>query len=146
MYSQCPSPPPPSKGLRGGRGGDTMEGGGCRPPAGTIYIYICKIDACILKDMLQCSISERVLFSFCQPNRWEGPVFPDPFSRMRSEGSRFTLGVWGQGCVRQMLRLCPQPSASVCNRLHEGLKALHSGELCRKGYRKIVKLTCDTAG
>ena len=36
---------------------------------------------------------------------------------MRSEGSRFTLGVWGQGCVRQMLRLCPQPSAAVRNRL-----------------------------
>ena len=38
------------------------------------------------------------------------------FCRMRSEGSRFTLGVWGQGCVRQKLRLCPQPFATVCVR------------------------------
>ena len=38
------------------------------------------------------------------------------FSPMRSEGSRFTLGVWGQGCVRQMLRLRSQPSATVRNR------------------------------
>ena len=35
-------------------------------------------------------------------------------NRMRSEGSRFTLGVWGQGCVRQELCLCAQPFASVC--------------------------------
>ena len=33
---------------------------------------------------------------------------------MRSEGSRFTLGVWGQSCVRQMLRLCSQLFATVC--------------------------------
>ena len=39
------------------------------------------------------------------------------FSRMRSAGSRFTLGVWGQGCVRPMLRLRSQPSATVRNRL-----------------------------
>ena len=38
----------------------------------------------------------------------------DVFSWMRSEGSRFTLGVWGWGCVRQKLRLCPQPFATVC--------------------------------
>ena len=37
------------------------------------------------------------------------------FSRMRSKGSRFTLGVWGWGCVRQKLRLCPQPFATVGN-------------------------------
>ena len=36
------------------------------------------------------------------------------FSRMRSEGSRFTLGVWGQGCVRLILGLRSQPSATVC--------------------------------
>ena len=36
------------------------------------------------------------------------------FSRMRSGGSSFTLGVWGWGCVRQKLRLCSQPSATVC--------------------------------
>ena len=34
------------------------------------------------------------------------------FSRMRSKGSRFTLGVWG-------LRVCSQPSAAVLNRPHE---------------------------
>ena len=38
------------------------------------------------------------------------------FSRMRSEGSRFILGVWGQDCFRQTLRLCSQPSATVVNR------------------------------
>ena len=38
------------------------------------------------------------------------------FPGMRSEGSRFTLGVWGQGCVRQMLCLCAQPFATVRNR------------------------------
>ena len=41
------------------------------------------------------------------------------FSRMRSKGSRFTLGVWGSGgwgCVRSMLRLRPQPFATVRNR------------------------------
>ena len=37
-------------------------------------------------------------------------------SRMRSKGSRFTLGVWrsgGWGCVRSTLRLWSQPSATV---------------------------------
>ena len=39
-------------------------------------------------------------------------------SRMRSEGfSFYTLGVWGLRCVRWMPLLCPQPSATVCNRL-----------------------------
>ena len=31
------------------------------------------------------------------------------FSRMRSKGSRFTLGVWGLSCVRQTLPNRPQP-------------------------------------
>ena len=35
------------------------------------------------------------------------------FSRMRSEGSRL---IWGWGCVRQVLRLRSQPSATVRNR------------------------------
>ena len=35
------------------------------------------------------------------------------FSRMRSKGSRFILGVWGLSCVRQMLRNRPQPFATV---------------------------------
>ena len=34
-------------------------------------------------------------------------------SRMRSKGSRFTLGVWGLSCVRRTLRLRPQPFATV---------------------------------
>ena len=38
------------------------------------------------------------------------------FSRMRSKGSRFTLGSGGWGCVRSTLRLCSQPSATVCGR------------------------------
>ena len=35
------------------------------------------------------------------------------FYRMRSKGSRFTLGVWGWGCVRSTSRLRPQPFATV---------------------------------
>ena len=41
------------------------------------------------------------------------------FSRMRSKGSRFTLGVWGLRCVRWTLRSRPQPFepfATVRNR------------------------------
>ena len=37
------------------------------------------------------------------------------FSRMRSKGSRFTLGVWGLSCVRQSLSNCSQPFATVRN-------------------------------
>ena len=36
-----------------------------------------------------------------------------PFSRMRSKGSRFTLGVWGLSCVRQTLRNRPPPFATA---------------------------------
>ena len=42
------------------------------------------------------------------------------FFRMRSKGSRFTLGVWGLSCVRRTLRLYSQPSATVRNRSREG--------------------------
>ena len=42
-----------------------------------------------------------------------------PFSRMRSKGSRFTLGSGGWGCVRSTLRLCSQPPATVRNRPRE---------------------------
>ena len=38
------------------------------------------------------------------------------FSRMRSKGSGFTLGVSGLSCVRQTLPNRPQPSATVCSR------------------------------
>ena len=55
------------------------------------------------------------------------------FSRMRSEGSRFTLGVWGWGCVRPMLRLCPQPSATAVNRPRVRRKALLNGECIWRG-------------
>ena len=65
------------------------------------------------------------------------------FSWMRSEGSRFTLGVWGWGCVHHMLCLCSQPSATVGNRLRDRRAALHSGACCRKGSRKCVKFTRD---
>ena len=50
---------------------------------------------------------------------WTPPLkqLYDPFSSwMRSEGSRFTLGVWGWGCVCQKLLLRPQPFATVRNR------------------------------
>ena len=38
---------------------------------------------------------------------------------MRSEGSRFTLGVWGLSCVRQTLRNRSQLFATVRNRSRE---------------------------
>ena len=38
------------------------------------------------------------------------------FSRMRSQGSRFTLGVWGLRVVRLTLRSRSQPSATIHNR------------------------------
>ena len=44
---------------------------------------------------------------------------------MRSKGSRFTLGVWGWGCVRSTLRSRPQPSATV-RRAY--------GKFCRGGH------------
>ena len=40
-----------------------------------------------------------------------------------SEGSCYTLGVWGQSCVRQELRLCPQSFATVGNFRHEARAA-----------------------
>ena len=71
---------------------------------------------------------------------WGVQFFLDPvvvrrpvISRMRSEGSRLTLGVWGWGCVRQKLRLGPQLSATVRNRLRVRRKALHSGECTWSG-------------
>ena len=39
---------------------------------------------------------------------------------MRGKGSRFTLGVWGWGCVRQTLRNRSQPFATVRNRCPYG--------------------------
>ena len=54
-----------------------------------------------------------------------------PFSRMRSEGSRF---IWGSGGEAVFAESCvdvrnrPQPFATVRNRLRERRKALHSGE------------------
>ena len=38
------------------------------------------------------------------------------YSRMRCQGSRFTLGAWGWGGVRSALRWRPHPSATVRNR------------------------------
>ena len=46
---------------------------------------------------------------------------------MRSKGSRFTLGVWGWGCVRSTLRLWSQPSATVRNRPYELRMAVPMG-------------------
>ena len=45
-------------------------------------------------------------------------------SRMRSKGSRFTLGVWGLSCLRQTLRNRSQPFAKVRNRSREGRMAV----------------------
>ena len=63
-----------------------------------------------------------------------GNIFPNAW---RSEGSRFTLGVWGQGCVRQKLSLCPQAFATVRNRLRVRRKALHIGECIWSGFESV---------
>ena len=52
-------------------------------------------------------------------------------SRMRSEGSRFTLGAWGQSCVRQRLRFCLQTSATLSH-----------ARLLLKWFRQCVKWIC----
>ena len=50
------------------------------------------------------------------PRRIRCPdALQSPFSRMRSKGSRLTLGVWGLSCARHR----PQPSATVRNRSRE---------------------------
>ena len=62
------------------------------------------------------------------------------FSRMRSEGSRFT---WGSGGEAVFAKFCvcvrnrSQPFATVRNRLREGRKALHSGERVRSGPESV---------
>ena len=59
------------------------------------------------------------------------------FSRMRSKGSRFTLGVWGWSCVRQTLRNRSQPSAAVRNRpqpFARGRYGCASGKFCNRGH------------
>ena len=62
------------------------------------------------------------------------------FSRMRSEGSRFT---WGSGGEAVFAKFCVcgrnrrQVFATVRNRLREGRKALHSGECVRSGPESV---------
>ena len=64
------------------------------------------------------------------------------FSRMRSKGSRFTLGVWGWGCVRSTLRSRAQPSATVRNRSREDRMAVPMGSFTEVvlfgGFRRLV--------
>ena len=52
----------------------------------------------------------------CQQTLSKSVTFASSNSRMRSKGSRFTLGVWGLRCVRRTPRLCSQPSATIRNR------------------------------
>ena len=47
-----------------------------------------------------------------------------PYSRMRSKGSRFTLGVWGLRLCSLDVALWPQPFATVRNRSREGRMAV----------------------
>ena len=68
-------------------------------------------------------------------------AFPDVFfSRMRSEGSRFT---WGSGGEAVFAKFCvcdrnrSQPFASVRNRLWYRRKALHSGECVWRGPETV---------
>ena len=65
------------------------------------------------------------------------------FSRMRSKGSRFTLGVWG--CVRSTLLLRSQPFATVRNRSLPSARLLHGraySKFCRRGsfggFKRLV--------
>ena len=66
-------------------------------------------------------------------------IFP-LFSRMRSEGSRFT---WGSGGEAVFAKFCvcgrnrPQPFATVRNRPRVRRKALHSGERVWSGLESV---------
>ena len=65
------------------------------------------------------------------------------FSRMRSKGSRFTLGVCGGwGCVRSTLRLWSQPFATVRNRPRDPRMAVPMGSSAEVvifgGFRRVV--------
>ena len=65
------------------------------------------------------------------------------FSRMRSEGFSFNLGVWGWSCVRGSLFSCPQPFATVCKCRVRSLWHCRWGEL-----RKVTfhgRVTCQFA-
>ena len=62
------------------------------------------------------------------------------FYRMRSKGSRFTLGVWGWGCVRLTSRLRPQPFATVRNRPREGRMLLASPSFRVAGVALFVTI------
>ena len=58
-------------------------------------------------------------------------------SRMRSKGSRFTLGVWGWSCVRQTLRLFSQPFGTVRNCSQPSAWGPHGrayGKFCKRGH------------
>ena len=84
-----------------------------------------------------CGSSPRTLRRSCLASyeKSQGNKSPESFSRMRSEGSHFTLG--GQGCVRQKLCLCPQPVATVRNRLRDRRKALLRCECIRSGPESV---------
>ena len=76
------------------------------------------------------------------------PQLQDFYSQMRSEGFRFTLGVWGWGCVDQKLlhvvnrsQACAT-SAWPPNRLRESRKAPHA-RMHLEWSRKYVQLTRD---
>ena len=59
------------------------------------------------------------------------------FSRMRSKGSRFTLGVLGLSCVRQTLHNCSQPLATDRNRpqpFARGRYGRASGKFCKRSH------------
>ena len=66
------------------------------------------------------------------------------FSRMRSKGSGFPLGVWGLSCVRRTLRLRPQPFATVRNRLREGRMAVPMGSSAKtlEAFQRRVASFC----
>ena len=76
------------------------------------------------------------LFQLVSDNQF----FSLTFSRMRSEGSRFT---WGSGGEAVFAKFCVcvrnrrQPFATVGNRLCEGRKALHSGECVWRGPESV---------
>ena len=84
-----------------------------------------------------------------------GAAVYNVFSRMRSEGSRFTLGVWEWGCVRQTLCLCSQPSATVCaSAVRLSTVATASGAVpkacqvdpCRRSYIGVCRVGVCVSG
>ena len=112
------------------------------------YCIACSIPNswAVLQQPLELRRREQAPFSgnplgVRHPSRWRW--FTDGFSRMRSKGSRFTLGVWGlRGGVRSTLRSRAQPFATVRNRSREDRMAAPMGSFTEVvlfgGFRRLA--------